>query len=781
MDRQHLLPLNHKTVFVFDHGPALAASSNYEIKVQDLLKSRQNEKQKAFSIGDQKASTASISKSLWTVSLEAVCEYCRLVWDIFQCETNNPKLFRFIASGSECKSLNISWDPKEQNLVKLMKELATLKAPKCDSESGSVLSGILEAVQLLQQPTLQQKELQKGYKNKGRIIVITHIENDMSQKNLVKQVSNMINKLNNCKDKRTLSLDFVELLFVHVKSDKMNSVVQEQPMYQVDKSQVLHVEVHDVKAFKHGISICNRMLNLVRSNYDLSATSITGIPMKEEQNASSSFNYDVVLLHKRLPGIPHIPFNWEKADDELERTITLRWRSPKVSYDYLYHCIGAAAISPVEVVSRPTVCLVNFLLTGRCVMLEQVSGKSASINDSESSYTHIINSKGGSIYLHALFDNKHKDLFKFDKPTSLINNICQLQSNIKLKSDLRTKDFDSMVRRLTLHPLGGIRSISHSISNLQEAFSMISQDTRYWPLYQSKCCIQLLAPELKDIISKRVLDEDEVNSIKKTLVEFVNKQDRGETLQVQISGHGMGRGKRMYKEYDYKELWEELDILFRAHALVSSKHEHLLKILFKIKNKEEVTFNNINIESNRKRKKLTDNPVVHIGVEESESPESPPSSPQSKIMKTEDNAVTNTKSILQIIREKQESQAMHLHVEFHGRLVDPVRCHLYPDIDQEKPFVKPDERNGSNRHNSRASNGGQQNRNNSHKNRYNGNRSNHQHRNSHGSNNHRPNEMVNSNASVNQNHIRKSAISFSVQSKKTPILNKHSAMLSQQD
>ena len=59
-----------------------------------------------------------------------------------------------------------------------------------------------------------------------------------------------------------------------------------------------------------------------------------------------------------------------------------------------------------------------------------------------------------------------------------------------------------MVRRLTLHPLGGIRSISHSISNLQEAFSMISQDTRYWPLYQSKCCIQLLAPELKDIISK---------------------------------------------------------------------------------------------------------------------------------------------------------------------------------------------------------------------------------------------------------------------------------------
>lgn len=59
-----------------------------------------------------------------------------------------------------------------------------------------------------------------------------------------------------------------------------------------------------------------------------------------------------------------------------------------------------------------------------------------------------------------------------------------------------------MIRRLTLHPLGGIRSISHSISNLQEAYSMVAHDTRYWPLYQSKCCIQHLAPDLKNIISK---------------------------------------------------------------------------------------------------------------------------------------------------------------------------------------------------------------------------------------------------------------------------------------
>jgi len=233
----------------------------------------------------------------------------------------------------------------------------------------------------------------------------------------------------------------------------------------------------------------------------------------------------------------------------------------------------------------------------------------------------------------------------------------------------------------------------------------------------------------------------------------------------------MGRGKRQYKEYNCKELWEELEVLFQAHASVSSKHEELFKILHRIKNKEEVNLNNTSFENSRKRKKLADNPIVHIGVDE--SPESPPSSPLQKMPKTENNAVTNTKSILQIMREKQELQALHLHVEFHGRLVDPVRCQLYPNIDQEKP-VKSDERNGSNRHGGRASSGGQQNRNNSHKNRFNGNRNNHQHRNIHSSNQ-RQNEVVNNNASAHQSG-RKSTISFTMPPKKNPLLNKHSAM-----
>ncbi len=37
--------------------------------------------------------------------------------------------------------------------------------------------------------------------------------------------------------------------------------------------------------------------SLVLQHYELASTTVTGIPMKEEQNASSSANYDVEIFH----------------------------------------------------------------------------------------------------------------------------------------------------------------------------------------------------------------------------------------------------------------------------------------------------------------------------------------------------------------------------------------------------------------------------------------------------------------------------------------------------
>lgn len=41
----------------------------------------------------------------------------------------------------------------------------------------------------------------------------------------------------------------------------------------------------------------SKLSHLILSHFDLASTTVTGIPMKEEQNASSSANYDVEIFH----------------------------------------------------------------------------------------------------------------------------------------------------------------------------------------------------------------------------------------------------------------------------------------------------------------------------------------------------------------------------------------------------------------------------------------------------------------------------------------------------
>lgn len=53
------------------------------------------------------------------------------------------------------------------------------------------------------------------------------------------------------------------------------------------------MEVHSMKA----PCLHAKLSYLILSHYELASTTVTGIPMKEEQNASSSANYDVEIFH----------------------------------------------------------------------------------------------------------------------------------------------------------------------------------------------------------------------------------------------------------------------------------------------------------------------------------------------------------------------------------------------------------------------------------------------------------------------------------------------------
>ena len=62
----------------------------------------------------------------------------------------------------------------------------------------------------------------------------------------------------------------------------------------LDLSAMLSCELITVRA---GRWLASRFCSLVLQHYELASTTVTGIPMKEEQNASSSANYDVEIFH----------------------------------------------------------------------------------------------------------------------------------------------------------------------------------------------------------------------------------------------------------------------------------------------------------------------------------------------------------------------------------------------------------------------------------------------------------------------------------------------------
>ncbi|EDV21506.1 uncharacterized protein TRIADDRAFT_30328, partial [Trichoplax adhaerens] len=92
----------------------------------------------------------------------------------------------------------------------------------------------------------------------------------------------------------------------------------------------------------------------------------------EEQSTGTSSNYDVQLLH---PSAIHDSLQTSSEDyGNFYTSVVLKWCTPKQASNPLSEsqfCTSMSRITPVEPSSRPTICLMNFLLSGRTVALEQ--------------------------------------------------------------------------------------------------------------------------------------------------------------------------------------------------------------------------------------------------------------------------------------------------------------------------------------------------------------------------------------------------------------------------
>ncbi|XP_073645028.1 integrator complex subunit 13 isoform X5 [Tursiops truncatus] len=506
---------SHKTVFVVDHCPYMAESCRQHVEFDMLVKNRT---QGIIPL-------APISKSLWTCSVESSMEYCRIMYDIFPFK----KLVNFIVSDSGAHVLN-SWTQEDQNLQELMAALAAVGPPnpRADPECCSILHGLVAAVETLCKITEYQHEARtllmenaERVGNRGRIICITNAKSDSHVRMLEDCVQETIHEHNKlaANSDHLMQIQKCELVLIHTYPVGEDSLVSDRPKKEL--SPVLTSEVHSVRAGRH---LATKLNILVQQHFDLASTTITNIPMKEEQHANTSANYDVELLHHKDAHVDFLKsgdnhLSGSSREGSFKETITLKWCTPRTnnivfsSISELHYCTGAYRISPVDVNSRPSSCLTNFLLNGRSVLLEQPRKSGSKV------ISHMLSSHGGEIFLHVLSSSR---------------SILEDPPSISEGCGGRVTDY-----RITVVPLASV-------------------------------------------IVKESLTEEDVLNCQKTIYNLVDMERKNDPLPISTVGT---RGKGPKRDEQYRIMWNELETLVRAHINNSEKHQRVLECLMACRSK----------------------------------------------------------------------------------------------------------------------------------------------------------------------------------------------------
>ncbi|MCJ8743419.1 hypothetical protein PDJAM_G00093740 [Pangasius djambal] len=519
-----MFSVSHKTVFVVDHCPYMAESSRQQIECDMLTKSR----------AQGMIPLAPVSKSLWTCAVECSMEYCRILYDIYPAK----KLVNYIVSDSECHILN-TWREEDQSVQELMAALAAVGPPNPheDPECCSILHGLVAAVESLCKITVYQHEARTALvdvahrvSNRGRIICLTNAKSDTHVRMLEDCVLETIqeqNKLAAGSD-RLMPIQQCELVLVHIYPQGDDTLVSDRQKKEM--TSVLSSEVHSVRAGRH---LASKLNVLVQQHFDLASTTITNIPMKEEQHANTSANYDVELLHHRDAHMEFkngdIHMGGSSKDSGIRETVTLKWCTPRTNS------------------------------VGRSVLLEQPRKAGSKV------ISHMLSCHGGEIFLHMLNSTRST----LEDPPS-ISEGCGGRV-----TDYRITDFGEFMRenRLTTFPHMLVDAAGRA--PFERAKAQLERHTRYWPMIISQTTIfnmQAVVP-LANLIVKDTLTEDDVLTCQKTVYNLVDMERKNDPLPISTAG---SRGKGPKRDEQYRIMWNELETLVKAHVETSERHQQVL-------------------------------------------------------------------------------------------------------------------------------------------------------------------------------------------------------------
>lgn len=495
-----------------------------------------------------------VTKTIWTCAVEAITEYCRIVWDIF------PAL-RFIGltsvGGTTVEQLS-SWH-QDQSLSAIMQLLMVLGPAR--RGTPDLLGGCHSALRALTTPTPQQQ--QQGSPppiNRGRVIVVTKLHNDLEAKLYYQKFCELVGKVNRSVKGDGLAIAHVHLVLLSFIPDGEASRVMNGSLSGGGSG-----VSGDVVEFQCGSSVAARLCSLVVRHYNLASTTVTGIPMKEEQNASSSANYDVELFHPAEAHAATLGDNSIRTtrQDTDYPTVTLKWSTPRTSASHeLHQCSAAFRITSVDVNSRPSSCLTNFLLNGRWVMLEMPK---KTPTQHTKVMSHMLAAHAGDIYIHTLLTARTV----LEDPPSIS------EGQGGKVTDYRITDFAQLIRANLLAPSGP--------NGLEQSRAQLEKHTKHWPITISQTTLfsmgGITEPLTRNIVQKE-LTEDQVMECKQVIFSLLNLQVKGESLN---TSHA--RTKGLKKEDQYRAMWNELEHFLKQHNC-SENHQKVFECFLHCNSKE---------------------------------------------------------------------------------------------------------------------------------------------------------------------------------------------------
>lgn len=451
------------------------------------------------------------------------------------------------------------------------------------SSDYSVIHGLRAAAEALADPTEEQLQLlhqparsestdsppppPSMPANAGRVICITSARDNSSMKSLEDIFMTLVVQSNqntaqtggrNADGTTRLNIDRCHFVIINMYPANQDTMVTDRAAENL--STTLQTEIHSVRAS----DISAKLTHLILPHYDLASTTVTGIPMKEEQNASSSANYDVEIFHARnahsvITGSELALPSGIKEGSHYE-TVTLKWCTPRgLGASDMQPCVAQHRVTPVDVTSRPSSCLINFLLNGRSVLLEmprKAGGKLTS---------HLLSAHGGEIFIHTL----HVSRSCLEDPPSI------LEGGGGRVMDYRIPDFAAVMqqhRLLPLRPAAGAALIQQATEEggigaggaggLHRVRRRLQRRTPYWPLTLSNTILynvrQFVEPLLM-VVDKQLMHPDEVLLCQQALYTVVALEQRHEPLPLPLGGAHRLKGSR--KEEQYRLLWAELEAL----------------------------------------------------------------------------------------------------------------------------------------------------------------------------------------------------------------------------